>query len=279
MTWENKDNPGIERILSVMAQLRNPDGGCPWDLEQTYRTIAPYTIEEAYEVADAIEKDDMAGLKEELGDLLLQVVFHSQMATEENLFDFDSVAHAIADKMVRRHPHVFGDASHRDAAEQTTAWEALKAEERAAKSDGKPAGILDDIPAALPAATRALKLQKSAARVGFDWGDVQPVLDQMTEEIEELAAELATGKTGQEQPDPDRVEDEFGDLMFCVINLARHLKVDPEAALRRTNQKFERRFGHIEQTLRKDGKAMEQASLDEMEALWQEAKMDERASD
>ncbi len=275
MAWENKDNPGIERILSVMAQLRNPDGGCPWDLEQTYRTIAPYTIEEAYEVADAIEKDDMAALKEELGDLLLQVVFHSQMASEETLFDFNDVANGIADKMVRRHPHVFGDASHRDADEQTKAWETLKAEERALKSDGKPASVLDDIPTALPAATRALKLQKRAARVGFDWGAVQPVLDQMSEEIEELAAELAN--TGQ--PDADRVEDEFGDLMFCVINLARHLKVDPEAALRRTNAKFERRFTYIEDSLRADGKEIERASLDEMETLWQAAKQTERASD
>jgi len=263
--WDDASKPGIERIVAVMAQLRNPDGGCPWDLEQTYRTIAPYTIEEAYEVADAIEQNDMAGLKEELGDLLLQTVFHSQMASEDGLFTFDDVAAGIADKMIRRHPHVFGDASHRDSEEQTRAWETLKAEERAAKAGDKTPSVLDDVPTALPASTRAIKLQKRAARVGFDWGDVQPVLDQMTEEIEELAAELAVSGT----PDPDRVEDEFGDLMFCVINLARHLKVDPEAALRRTNAKFERRFRYVEENV---GKAMSDASLNEMEALWQEAK-------
>lgn len=263
--WDDETRPGIDRILAVMAQLRNPDGGCPWDLEQTYRTIAPYTIEEAYEVADAIEQDDMDGLKEELGDLLLQTVFHAQMASEDGLFDFNDVAAGIADKMVRRHPHVFGDASHRNADEQTAAWETLKAQERAEKSDGTPASLLDNVPTALPASTRAVKLQKRAARVGFDWGAVQPVLDQMTEEIEELAAELAVSGT----PDPDRVEDEFGDLMFCVINLARHLKVDPEAALRRTNAKFERRFRYVEENV---GKAMSDASLNEMEALWQEAK-------
>lgn len=263
--WDDETRPGIDRILAVMAQLRNPDGGCPWDLEQTYRTIAPYTIEEAYEVADAIEQDDMDGLKEELGDLLLQTVFHAQMASEDGLFDFNDVAAGIADKMVRRHPHVFGDASHRNADEQTAAWETLKAQERAEKSDGTPASLLDNVPTALPASTRAVKLQKRAARVGFDWGAVQPVLDQMTEEIEELAAELAN----KESIDADRVEDEFGDLMFCVMNLARHLKVDPEAALRRTNAKFERRFRYVEQNL---GKPMEDASLDEMESLWQDAK-------
>lgn len=267
--WEDDSAAGIERILAVMAQLRNPDGGCPWDLEQNYRTIAPYTIEEAYEVADAIEKNDMAGLKEELGDLLLQVVFHSQMASEEQLFDFNGVANGIADKMVRRHPHVFGDASHRNADEQTDAWEALKAQERAQKADGGAVSILDDVPTALPASTRALKLQKRAARVGFDWDDKQSVLDKMSEEIEELAAELAQ----QEQPNSARVEDEFGDLMFCVVNLARHLKVDPEAALRRTNAKFERRFRHVEQSI---GKPMNEATLNEMEALWVEAKKLER---
>ena len=249
---------GIDRLLEIMAQLRNPDGGCPWDLEQNFRTIAPYTIEEAYEVAEAIEKDDMAGLEDELGDLLLQVVFHSQMAAENDLFDFDTVAHGISDKMVRRHPHVFADHAYDDVEDQTRGWEDIKAAEKAARGETADS-VLDGVPAALPGLTRAVKLQKRAARVGFDWGEPGPVFAKIKEEIAELeAAENA-----------DEREDEFGDILFALANLARHLKIDPEAAIRRTNEKFGQRFRAVERAL---GDRLAEASLDEMEAEWQKAK-------
>jgi nucleoside triphosphate diphosphatase len=255
----------IDRLLWVMARLRAPEGGCPWDREQDFSTIAPYTIEEAYEVADAIGRGDMRDLADELGDLLLQVVYHAQMAKEAGHFDFEAVAEQIAAKMVRRHPHVFGDAVVADAAEQTHAWEATKAAERAAKAEGG-GSLLDDVPLALPALVRAAKLQKRAARAGFDWPDVEPVLAKLDEEIAELRAELAAGRT------PARVRDEVGDLLFAAVNLARHLGIDPEDALRATNRKFERRFRAIEQALAASGRRAAEASLEELEALWQQAK-------
>jgi len=264
----------IDRLIAIMAQLRAKEGGCPWDLEQTFATIAPYTIEEAYEVADAIQRSDKPALREELGDLLLQVVYHARMAEEEGSFAFDDVATAIADKMVARHPHVFGDKEVEGAAGQTRMWEEFKARERAAKAkaSGRPPSVLDDVPLALPALMRAEKLQKRAARVGFDWPDVRQVLDKLAEEIAELRAEIDQGGT------PERVADEVGDLLFVLANLARHLKVDPETALRGCNAKFERRFNFIEASLAAEGRAPKDATLEEMEALWLRAKARERGS-
>ena len=251
-----------------MAWLRDREHGCPWDIDQTFRTIAPYTIEEAYEVADAIERDDMPGLKEELGDLLLQVVYHAQMAKEAKAFGFDDVAAAIADKMVDRHPHVFGDLDIKTADAQTISWEARKAAERAAKQgEAKPAGTLDGIARALPALMRSEKIQNRAARVGFDWTATGPVIDKIEEELGELRAELEAGKVDQA-----RLTDELGDVLFAVANLARHCKVDPEVALRATNDKFEKRFRYIEKRLGEQGRKPADATLEEMEALWQEAK-------
>ena len=265
----------IDRLLEVMKALRNPDGGCPWDIEQTFETIAPYTIEEAYEVADAIARKDMADLREELGDLLLQVVYHSQIASERpdasQAFTFHQVAEAITEKMIRRHPHVFGDARVESASAQSKAWEEVKAEERRAKGKGDRESLLDDIPLALPALTRAEKLQKRAARGGFDWPETRQVLDKIEEELAEVKAELESGAV------PDRVEDELGDLLFTVANLARHLKIDPEQALRRTNRKFELRFRAVEQALSKGGRAMADTPLDDLESLWQAAKGVERS--
>jgi ATP diphosphatase len=262
----------LDRLIAIMARLRDPVGGCPWDQEQDFGTIAPYTIEEAYEVADAIERGDLKALREELGDLLLQVVYHARMAEEAGAFTFDDVAVAICDKMVARHPHVFGTAEVESAAAQTAVWESHKAAERHAKAagDGRRPGVLDDVPRGLPALTRAEKLQRRAARVGFDWAEVGAVLDKIAEEVAELRAELGTDGP------PERLEDELGDLLFAGANLARHLGVDPEAALRRCNAKFERRFAHIEAALAKAGRSPTEASLDEMEALWQAAKRRER---
>lgn len=258
----------LPRLLAVMAWLRDRQHGCPWDIDQTFRTIAPYTIEEAYEVADAIARDDMPALKEELGDLLLQVVYHSQIASEAGSFAFHDVAAAIADKMVDRHPHVFGDMDIRTADAQTVSWEARKAAERAAKSVGEEAaGALDGVARALPALMRAEKIQKRAARVGFDWATIGPVIDKIEEELTELRAELEAGKVEQA-----KVADELGDVLFAVANLARHCKVDPEVALRATNDKFEKRFRHIERRLAQSGRKPSDASLEEMESLWQEAK-------
>lgn len=260
------DRPAIEKLLEVMAKLRG-ENGCPWDLEQNFRTIAPYTVEEAYEVADAIERDDMAALREELGDLLFQVVFHARMAEERGAFAFEDVAETIAGKMIDRHPHVFGGAAFRSADEQTAAWEKQKAAERAAKGKG---GLLADVPVALPGMTRAVKLQKRAATVGFDWTDVADVLKKLDEEVAELSA-------AAQSKDADAIEDEFGDLLFVMANVARHLKVDPEAAIRRANEKFVRRFAHIEKRLAEQEREASGATLDEMEALWTEAKALERA--
>jgi ATP diphosphatase len=265
-------NDPMERLLAVMAQLRNPDGGCPWDLEQNFATIAPYTIEEAYEVADAIEHQDMAALKDELGDLLLQVVFHAQMAREAGTFSFADVANAISDKMIRRHPHVFGDDEIESATAQTAAWEEQKANERreAAQAAGRSASVLDGVTVGLPALTRALKLQSRAARVGFDWPDVFQVFEKIDEELAELKSELSTSKAT-----PERLQDEVGDLLFACGNLARHLKIDPEAALRHGNAKFERRFRRVEQKLNEKSRSPGEAGLDELEALWQQVKKEE----
>jgi ATP diphosphatase len=257
-----------DRLLRIMAKLRDPDGGCPWDLEQDFASIAPYTIEEAYEVADAIARGEMSDLRDELGDLLLQVVFHARMAEETGLFDYEAVARSISDKMVHRHPHVFGEEKVESAAAQTVSWESRKAAERAAKAaeKGHEASALDGISVALPAQTRAVKLGRRAARVGFDWPDKLGVLDKLEEEIAELQHEIAIGNARE------RLEDELGDVLFSVANLARHLDIDPEEALRRTNSKFEHRFRYVEKHLREAGISMEEASLDEMERLWQEAK-------
>ena len=267
--------PCIDRLIAIMARLRDPDGGCPWDLEQSFRTIAPHTIEEAYEVADTIERGDMDELRDELGDLLFQVVFYAQMAREQGAFDFEAVAGGIADKMVRRHPHVFGDVSVENAEEMSHRWEAQKAAERADKAaaDGRAASVLDGVIAGLPALTRAVKLQKRAARVGFDWTEPKEILDKIEEEIGELRAEIdADGELGGT---PDRIEDEIGDLAFALVNLARRLEVDPDAALRRTNRKFDRRFRRIETWLAEQDRTPDQADLDELEALWQRAKGEE----
>jgi len=250
-----------------MARLRDPDGGCAWDLEQTFATIAPYTVEEAYEVADAIERGDLHDLKDELGDLLLQVVFHARMAEEQGVFGFDDVALAICDKMIRRHPHVFADAAFRDSAEQTRAWESIKAEERAAK--GRADSALADVPAGLPAMTRAVKLTKRAARVGFDWPDPEAVLEKLHEEIDELKVEIAAG-------DQAKAREELGDLLFVCANLARKLDIEPEDALRAANAKFTRRFGYIEAALAAEGRTPEQSTLAEMEDHWQAAKRAEK---
>jgi nucleoside triphosphate diphosphatase len=267
-TAQTLPNEPMARLLAVMAWLRDRQHGCPWDVDQTFRTIAPYTIEEAYEVADAIERNDMPALKEELGDLLLQVVYHAQMAREAGAFGFDEVAQAIADKMVDRHPHVFGDTRINTAEAQTASWEARKAAERAAKGNGgQSAGALDGIARALPALLRAEKIQRRAARVGFDWKETEPVIDKIEEELGELRAELAAGSIDQA-----KLSDELGDVLFAVANLARHCKVDPEAALRATNDKFERRFRYIERQLAQAGRKPAEATLEEMEALWQEAK-------
>ncbi len=260
------DTPQLQRLLAIMARLRDPSSGCPWDVAQSFKTIAPYTIEEAYEVAEAAEADDVPALKEELGDLLLQVVFHSRMAEEAGSFAFDDVARAISDKMVTRHPHVFAAVEISDAAAQAVAWEELKANERAAKG---AASALDGVGPGLPALTRAAKLQRRAARVGFDWPDVDPILDKIEEEI----AELCDAMSGDSRDD---IEDELGDLLFTVVNLARKLDHDPEQALRRACRKFERRFRRVETLLDADGKQPGGASLDEMEAKWQWAKREEK---
>ena len=254
-----------------MAALRNPDGGCPWDLEQTFETIAPYTIEEAYEVAEAIAQRDFAALKDELGDLLLQVVYHGRMAEEAGQFTFDKIAQAITEKMIRRHPHVFGVLDIGDAEEQTRAWEEQKASERAAKSaeNGSRPSALDGVSVAYPALMRAVKLQRRAARVGFDWPETAPVVDKIHEELAELTEEMSAHDV-----DDDRVEDEMGDLLFACVNLARHLGVDPETALRRTNGKFETRFRAVERMLDEDlGIEPGAASPDQMEERWVRAKL------
>jgi nucleoside triphosphate diphosphatase len=268
----------IQRLLEIMAALRLPETGCPWDLEQDFRSIAPYTLEEAYEVADAIERGDLKDLKDELGDLLLQVVFHARIAEEEGAFSFGDVVEGITRKLIRRHPHVFGEARHLAPAQVKTLWDEIKRQEKADRRSasgssaavGEEPGCLSGIPVALPALTRAHKLTAKAAKVGFDWPDASQVIDKIREELEEVAGAMAEG-------DADRIEDEIGDLIFAVTNLARHLAVDPEGALRRTNAKFERRFGAIESALKRQNRTLDEASLEEMERLWVEAKASERS--
>ncbi len=301
----------IARLVEIMAELRTPVTGCPWDLEQSFATIAPYTIEEAYEVADAIDRGDLVDLKEELGDLLLQVVYHARLAEEEGLFDLGDVVHGIARKMIRRHPHVFGDERGATSAEAKASWERIKAEEKAEKAAERarigptpsgavvaraaaPAGasvprsVLDGVPTALPALTRAVKLQDKAAAVGFDWPSLGPVFEKMREETEELA-EVAlaadprrpgepadASPPDRSAPDHARIEEEYGDLLFVMANVARHLAIDPEHALRRANSKFMERFGKVEAMLAQRGKSPSESDLAEMDALWGEAKREER---
>lgn len=263
------DLPPMERLLAIMARLRDAEDGCPWDLEQTFATIAPYTVEEAYEVADAIERGDLADLKDELGDLLLQVVFHARMAQEQGAFDFADVARAINDKMIRRHPHVFADETYTSVADQKAGWESLKAAERAGKASA-PGSLLDDVPVGLPGLTRAVKLSKRAATVGFVWPAVQDVVAKLHEEVGELLEEIEAG-------DLNKAREELGDVLFVAANLARTLDIDPEDAVRYTNAKFVRRFKYVEQRLAERGKTPDQSDLAEMDALWDEAKAAERA--
>lgn len=269
------DTYSMDDLLHIMARLRDKEGGCPWDVEQTFETIAPYTIEEAYEVDEAIRAGDMNALKDELGDLLFQAVFHAQMATEDGLFSFADVVQNVSEKMVRRHPHVFGEADIATADAQISAWEVQKAKEREKKAadEGRSPSALDGVSISLPALLRAVKLQKRAARVGFDWTDTTDVLAKMQEEAAELVEEVRS-----ENPDHSRIKDEMGDLLFVMANLARHLGVDPEEALRGTNAKFERRFHKIEELLGKEGKSPENSSLEEMDALWNVAKAEEKAA-
>ena len=262
-------------LRAIMAALRTPVTGCPWDLEQSFETIAPYTIEEAYEVADAIERGDMADLRDELGDLLLQVVYHAQMAKEADAFTYDDVVEAICTKLIRRHPHVFGDAEARTAGVVKGFWENIKAQERAEKQDEDGAvdvSVLDGVPAALPALMRAVKLQRKAGRVGFDWADAAPVLDKIEEEVGELRQEMANGSK-------QAVEEELGDLLFAVANLARQLDIEPEAALQSANAKFTRRFKAVERKLSEAGSSPEESSLETMDALWENVKREEHLSD
>jgi ATP diphosphatase len=282
-----KPSRDIARLLEIMAALRTPGTGCPWDLEQTFSTIAPYTLEEAYEVADAIERGDLADLREELGDLLLQVVFHARMAEEQGAFDFGSVVEAITEKLVRRHPHVFGETRGLSPKQVEGLWDRIKAEEKAERATraGKPEdlgedlgedlvadlGALAGVPVAMPALTRALKLQAKAGKVGFDWNDPMAVLSKIREECDEIEAEIAAGDRG-------KAADEAGDLLFAVVNLARHLDADPEAALRAANRKFTRRFRSIEQALAAVGKRPQDSTLAEMDALWDAAKAAETAA-
>ncbi|GGC55807.1 nucleoside triphosphate pyrophosphohydrolase [Chelatococcus reniformis] len=267
-------------LLAIMARLRAPEGGCAWDLAQTFATIAPYTVEEAYEVADAIARGDLTDLRDELGDLLLQVVFHARMAEEGGAFAFGDVVEAISAKMIRRHPHVFGDVSGLSADEVSGLWAAIKAQEKAERRVARIAaglpeedgGLLAAVPANVPALTRAHKLQAKAATVGFDWPHTAQVIDKIAEELDEVRGALADG-------DPAAVGDEIGDLLFAVVNLARHAGIDPEVALRGTNDKFTRRFRHVEQAIESSGKSMSDADLDEMEAHWVAAKRGERTRD
>ena len=259
----------MPRLLEIMRRLRDPETGCPWDIEQTFETIAPYTIEEAYEVADAITRQDFKDLEGELGDLLLQTVYHAAIGEEDGHFTFDSIANAISDKMVSRHPHVFGDESRNKSSEQQTRdWEVQKQAERERKGE---TGVLDGVAIGLPALTRALKLQKRAARVGFDWDDPAKVLDKLQEEAAEIIE-------AEQTADKDAIEDEIGDLLFVAANLARHLDVDPEAALRRSNEKFIRRFNYLEEKLKALGTSPDKATLKQMDALWTQAKQAEKQS-
>ncbi|HEX5211378.1 MAG TPA: nucleoside triphosphate pyrophosphohydrolase [Pseudolabrys sp.] len=264
-----KSSRDIARLIEIMAALRTPGSGCPWDLEQTFRTIAPYTLEEAYEVADAIARGDLDDLKDELGDLLLQVAFHARMAEEQGVFDFGDVVETVTAKLVRRHPHVFADGDGKTAKAVEGLWERIKAQEKAERGEAAR-GALAGVPVALPALTRALKLQDKAGRVGFDWNDPRSVLAKIREEADEIEAEL-------DRADRDKIGGEVGDLLFAVVNLARHIGADPEDILRQTNLKFERRFASIEAALAARGKTPKEATLAEMDALWDEAKAAEKS--
>lgn len=274
----------INNLLEIMVRLRDPEDGCPWDIEQDFSSIAPYTIEEAYEVADAIRRGDLVELKDELGDLLFQVVFHAQIAKEAGAFDFNDVVRAISEKMMRRHPHVFGDATIADAAAQTEAWEAHKERERRAKSGGDggktgPGGVLDDVPVALPALTRAVKLQKRAARVGFDWPNVKSVISKVHEELGELESALNENEndtTHRSEPSSsEEIVEELGDLLFVIANLARKFDISPEMALSEANAKFTRRFRRIEALIDQAGMSLEEAGLPTLDRLWDQAKAEE----
>jgi nucleoside triphosphate diphosphatase len=274
-----KASSQIDTLLQIMAALRSPGTGCPWDLRQTFETIAPYTIEEAYEVADAIARGDLEDLRDELGDLLLQVVFHARMAEEQQAFDFGAVVRAITGKLLRRHPHVFGDAGPLSEEQVAGLWQRIKAEEKAvrearkahASAERAAAGTLAGVPAGLPALARALKLQRKAAAAGFDWNESGPVLDKIREELDEVAAAVQSA-------DREQIAGELGDLLFAAVNLARHFGIDPEGALRRANGKFERRFAGVERALAARGRTPQEASLGEMDALWDECKREEKLS-
>lgn len=285
-TSERKTRTSVDELLEIMRALRTPVTGCPWDLEQTFATIAPYTIEEAYEVADAIERDNMDDLRQELGDLLLQVVYHAQMASESGRFDFSDVVESICEKMVRRHPHVFGTKEQREAGAPPGFWDRIKAKEKAEQKAGEndqsnasrsTASLLDDVPLPLPGLTRAVKLQKRAAQVGFDWPNLEPVIAKIKEELVEFEAAL---RMAQADPHCDirnaHIEEELGDLLFVLANAGRHLNIDPETALRATNAKFARRFRMIEARLAEDGRSPKQSDLEEMDRLWDEIKVEEK---
>lgn len=272
-----KPSKDISRLIEIMKALRDPDTGCPWDQEQTFASIAPYTIEEAYEVADAIARDNLVELKDELGDLLLQVVYHARMAEEQGAFAFGDVVEAVTAKMIRRHPHVFGTDEERAAGVEPGFWDRVKAQEKSEAERDAPAGVLDDVPVTLPALTRAIKLQNKAAKVGFDWPSLAPVFAKLHEEVGEL--EAAISDATQELPNADgraQIEEEFGDLLFVMANVARHLDIDPEAALRAANGKFVRRFRYIEARLADQGSSPERSTLSEMDELWNAAKADEK---
>ena len=260
-------HPQLARLLEVMRALRDPQTGCPWDQQQTFASIVPFTIEEAYEVADAIENGSMDDIKDELGDLLFQVVFYTQLAKEQGEFDFEAVAQNVADKLIRRHPHVFASTHFSSIADMKENWEAVKAQERASRGDDKDTSVVANIPAGMAPILKAIKLQKRCAKVGFDWPDAAPVLDKIREEIDEVEQELE-----REQQNPDAVAEEIGDLMFAVINLARHLDVEPEAALRLANKKFEQRFRGVEKALADINLQPQDATLSQMEHLWQQVK-------
>ena len=266
---KQKHTKPIEKLVEIMSLLRDPDKGCPWDVEQTFSSILPCTIEEAYEVAEAIDQNDMSALKDELGDLLLQVVFHSRIAEESKFFKFDDVVESICNKLIRRHPHVFADKVIKNSQEQIQSWENLKTNERQERSNSVvPLSILEDIPVGLPALIRALKLQKRAANVGFDWPNIGDVLEKFKEEMNELSGEMTS------DPDPERLLDEIGDLLFTCVNLSRKLSIDPENALRRGNAKFERRFRYLESLLHKKGETPNDSNLIEMQELWEIAKFE-----
>jgi ATP diphosphatase len=269
VTRSPKPSRDIARLIEIMAALRTPGSGCPWDLEQSFETIAPYTLEEAYEVADAIARGDLEDLRDELGDLLLQVAFHARMAQEQGAFDFGDVVETVTAKLIRRHPHVFADADGKTAAAVDGLWERIKADERAERGEAGPTGALAGVPLALPALTRALKLQDKAGRVGFDWNDPRAVLAKIREEVDEIEAALDHG-------DKAETAAEVGDLLFAAVNFARHLGADPEGILRATNFKFERRFASIERALAAAGKTPKDATLAEMDALWDAAKDEEK---